>query len=317
MSKNKLGETPLAATIAKGQMSDPAQPSDLATGSAQSVSGSTQTLRDGSTLYYATLRMDEQDRLQAINALGLIKTLSSCLTGVQEPNVAQTKLQWWSDEINRLALNEPRHPTTKRCANALAGKESVQAHLTTLLDTATAARFDAPDDDEGWYELIQRDYAARLSVVQLSLGLNNHSLNKDFATAVGWVDILTTLPGRIHHDTIALPPSLLKDFNLTTEDLRKQLRIEGRKNSTPQNASVVQSLLQEAVNRASTTVRSALQSPAYEQLKGDKNQRALAIWLQIRYAQLTLWQKAQPDLLRETMTLTPLKKWYIAFQHRK
>jgi len=75
--------------------------------------GVTGNLREGSSLYYATLRMDTLDRTQTIHALEFVRILSHCLSGVQEPGVAQTKLQWWSDEINRLMLNEPRHPASQ------------------------------------------------------------------------------------------------------------------------------------------------------------------------------------------------------------
>jgi len=285
------------------------------------------SLREGSTLYYATLRMDESDRNKALNALALIQTLSQCLTGVQEPTVAQTKLQWWSDEINRLELNEARHPATKRCAPALANNSAVQTHLNTILDAATAARFDAPEDDEAWREVVQRDYRARLQVIELAVGSDNHTndtllnISLDaFAMAAAWVHILSTLPNRIHHDNIALPPSLYQQFTVAPSVLRQHLRVEGRAAQdtaqSTENDDKINLLLEEAINRAAAALHEAIQSPSYESLHTNKNTKALATWLHIKHAQLILWQKAQPDLLRETMTLTPLKKWYIAFKHR-
>ncbi len=312
MSNNKVNQTPLAATIAKGQMNEPEQ----ATSSVQSlVQTPVQSMREGSTLYYATLKLRDEDRQQILNALNLIKTLSSCLTGVHDPSVAQTKLQWWSDEISRLALNEPRHPTTKQCAKVLAANEHVQAQLTHILDAATAARFDAPDGDDTWRELMQRDYAARLSVLQTSLGDESKMPLDEFALAIAWVDILSSLPSRIHHDGIAFPPTFYERFNVSTQELRKQLRVEGQKISVPQSTSKMQPLLDEAIDCAERSINEAIKSASYEQLVS-KNQRALVIWLQIRRAQLHLWKKQQPNLFRETMTLTPLKKWYIAFRYR-
>jgi len=232
-------------------------------------------------------------------------------------------LQWWSDEINRLELNEARHPATKRCTPELANNNSVQVHLNTILDVATAARFDAPEDDEAWQEIVRRDYAARLRVIQIavapdeqtSLHTNSTSLDA-FAMAAAWVHILGTLPSRVHHDAIALPPSLYQQFNIGPKELRKHLRVEGRTEVATEHNDAISQIIEAAINRAASALDEAIQNPAYESLGANKNAKALATWLRIKQAQLVLWQKAQPDLLRETMTLTPLKKWYIAFKYR-
>jgi len=326
VTNNKLKQTPLAATVAKGQLGDGLESQATTPASkATEIDGKTPNqhikpnLREGSTLYYATLRLNEADRHRIVNTLEFIRTLSSCLIGVHEPTVAQTKLQWWSDEINRLAIREPRHPLTQRCAPELAGKETVQRHLSTILDAATAARFDMPEDDEAWLELVQRDYAARLALVHSCVSghesTSQPSLD-EFTTAVAWVDILSTLPGRIHHDNIALPPSMAQQFDLSQQDLRNHLRVQGRSEPETGNTLKIQALLNAAIDQAANEMTKAIQSPTYQTLPKHSHSKALVSWLHMRHAQLGLWQKTRPDLLRETMTLTPLRKWYIAFKYR-
>ena len=69
---------------------------------------------DGSTLYYALLKVDSTKRDQMIDLLALCKTLAGTLHDVSEVTVAEKKLHWWHEEIERLhgqsGANSARHP---------------------------------------------------------------------------------------------------------------------------------------------------------------------------------------------------------------
>jgi len=136
------------------------------------------------------------------------------------------------------------------------------------------------------------------------------------ASAVAWIDILSGLPSRIHHDNITLPPSLYEQFDLTEKDLRKHLRKDAGSAAPEKEKAAVQTLVNASVIQASTALSAAIDSPAYKSLQANKNTKALAIWMQIKRSQLNLWKKTKPNLLQETVILTPLKKWIIAFKHR-
>ena len=316
MSKNKLHQTPLAATIAKGQMQ---APTDLSSSELLTQASDTRLEpRDGSTLHYATLRMNPDARAKLLCTISLTNAVSSSLIGVQDAPVAQTKLQWWNDEIGRLAHDEPRHPDTKRCAAWLGNSASSQSLLTDILDAATAERFDAPTDDDGWSELVRRDYSARLNLAHKALSNNNPPNMEALAESAAWIDILRTLPSRMHHDQVAFPASLYKRFDSSREHLQKLIRVEGRSAANQENPidGGMSALIQAAVLEAITATDAALESDAYQTLRSESDTRALSIWFQLRRAQLMLWKNESPNLLRETMTLTPLKKWFIAFRFR-
>lgn len=316
MSDNKLDQTPIAATIAEGRMQAP-EGNDAAASTTHESNTRVQP-RDGSTLHYATLRMETDARDRLLRTLNLTNTVSASLLGVQEAQVAQTKLQWWNDEIGRLAHNEPRHPATKHCALWFANHQSAQTQLTNILDAATAARFDAPSDDAGWLELVQRDYGARLELIHCALGKTSRIDMNAMALSAAWIDILRTLPSRIHHDQIAFTPSLYQRFDLSRQVLQKHVRVAGRgtSNDKDTNQSALNELLQSAIADALAATDAALSSDSYQTLRKDTNTRALCVWFQLRRVQLALWQSEKPNLMRETMTLTPLRKWFIAFRHR-
>ena len=68
--------------------------------------------RPGSTYYYA-LRHQPGDVHARVHAtLQLIETVTECLLDVTEPTVAEKKIHWWHEEIDRLINAEPRHPAT-------------------------------------------------------------------------------------------------------------------------------------------------------------------------------------------------------------
>jgi len=276
--------------------------------------------RVGSSMHYALLRLDEVMRTKLLHTLDLLQSISGCIADVQEPPVAQTKLQWWNDEIGRLALGEARHPATQRCQAWLSNNPLAETQLLAVLDAATAARFDTPEDDEAWQSLLPRDYAARLHLVTTALTgepAREHLFDKA-AMSAAWVDILRTLPRRIHHDQIALPPSMYERYELSRKLLQSHVRVAGRDTRAPDpdEHKVLKQLFYSAVTEALEVTDQAIGSDVYRYWREHPNTRCITTGLQLRRAQLALWKKAQPDLLKETMTLTPLRKWYIAFRNR-
>lgn len=85
---------------------------------------------EGSAAYYAHL-FTPPERRPALTALfALHRELDEISARRGEATVAQVKLQWWDDEIRRLAAGEPRHPVTK----ALAGEPSMPGSRDLLLE---------------------------------------------------------------------------------------------------------------------------------------------------------------------------------------
>ncbi len=85
---------------------------------------------EGSAAYY-TLLFTPTVKREAVTALfALHREFDEITTRRGEPGVAQVKLQWWDDEIRRLAAGEPRHPVTQ----ALVDQASVPGSRELLLE---------------------------------------------------------------------------------------------------------------------------------------------------------------------------------------
>jgi phytoene synthase len=62
----------------------------------------------------------------------------SILDRVSDPGVAQTKLQWWREELNRTADGAPRHPLSRNLAVAMARHRLPRAGFLVMADQVQA-----------------------------------------------------------------------------------------------------------------------------------------------------------------------------------
>lgn len=310
---NKIHQTPLAQSISQGKFSEPPALEPEANENSAAVA----MPRDGSTLYYATHRLSADAQQRLMSQLQLNNTLANVLLGVREAPVAQTKLQWWNEELARLHDSQARHPNAKRCEPWLAKNNSALEQLTAILDAATAARFDAPENDSDWQAVMSRDYNARLQLIFTALTENTAPDLQALAMAAGWMDILRQLPTRIHHDQLLFPPSWQQDANIDTATMHKSIRVQGRETDEMEDHAAIQTLISRAVAVALTEFDSAITSEIGRSLLSQSETRVIPVWLRLRQAQLMVWQQSQPNLLRETITLTPLKKWWLAFRFNR
>ncbi len=85
---------------------------------------------EGSAAYYALLFTPTEKRAAVTALFALHRELDEITIRRGEPAVAQVKLQWWDDEIRRLAAGEPRHPITR----AMVDQTSVSGSRELLLE---------------------------------------------------------------------------------------------------------------------------------------------------------------------------------------
>ncbi|MCS3902428.1 phytoene synthase [Methylohalomonas lacus] len=64
----------------------------------------------GSALYYACLFSDPARRSALLAWHALEHELLKSLTDIQDPGVARLRLQWWAEEMQRVAAGHARHP---------------------------------------------------------------------------------------------------------------------------------------------------------------------------------------------------------------
>lgn len=71
-----------------------------------------QTCPTGSTLYYSLLYQPNEKREAMILIEAFYEAIVSIIK-ISELSVAQAKLQWWHEEINRMFLQQAEHPISK------------------------------------------------------------------------------------------------------------------------------------------------------------------------------------------------------------
>lgn len=83
----------------------------------------------GSALYYACLFSDPGRHSPLLAWHALEHELLKSLTDVQDPGVARLRLQWWAEEIQRVAAGQARHPLGQALQPALGGGPPAAADI--------------------------------------------------------------------------------------------------------------------------------------------------------------------------------------------
>ncbi len=294
------------------------------------------TAKEGSSLYYSLLWTDDSARQRFISRLGLIKALSTTLEEVHEPEVAEQKIHWWHEEIQRLLAGEARHPACKPCQSALNGVAAAQAPCLAVLSAASTLRFTPPTTNAESELLITQSFTARLALLSHALSesvddLDVESHNTCAALALGKQEQLIRLPSLIHRGLPVFSDEAYKSFDIQASDLAAHIRVTPA--STADDVHVKSSSLRQIPIVVEKPGRQGLLSSAiadtHELLVKAVNNVPVSnryrkapyfpIWrlLVLKEKQLALWQRKQPDLLRERTTLTPIAKFYTAWRHKR
>lgn len=303
-------------------------------------------LREGSSLYYSLLWTQPAMRQRFMERLYLIQSLSTTLEEVQEPQVAEHKIHWWHEELQRLIDGTARHPATQAAQTSLAGNQVAMDTCLQILTAASTARFTPPANDADANSLMEQSYSARLALLAHALTEDDTELNPQhhspaLARSLGKHEQLSRLPLLLHRGQAVFSDEMYQRFNIRPTDLASHIRtrkepdlqdeVHGNepqgdspaRSSTLDAIAVVvdnparQALLNAAIADAHQEISQALKDPASRQHY--RRPRMMPLWRLsiLRERQLALWQRNPPDLLRERSTLTPVHKLFWAWRHRR
>jgi len=298
-------------------------------------------VREGSSLYYSLLWTDTRARQRFAERLALIKAMATTLDDVQEPQVAEKKIHWWHEELQRLTDGVARHPATQQNQAALAGLESAKALCLDVVSVASTQRFTPPATTSESDEALTRSFLARLALLAHSLSGDENDLDASrhmasAALAFAQYDQLARLPMLIHRGLPVFSDELYQRFDIRPADLAEHIRVasastvEPTNTETPlttgvslKNIPVViekpgrKQLIEHAIERNHATFTQSINDPETQQRY--RKSPLLPLWrlLVLRHAQLELWARQPPDLLRERTTLTPLAKLWRAWRNKR
>lgn len=299
-------------------------------------------IREGSSLYYSLLWTDPAARQRVDLRLGMITALITTLDDVQEPQVAEKKIHWWHEELQRLNEGCARHPALKQCQESLQDQNLAQAACLDIISAVSTERFTPFTTNEAIETSQILSFRARLALLAHALSADSADLDpsthpKMAALAFAQHEQLIRLPNLIHRGMPVFSDEMYSQFNIRPNDLAEHIRVTDdadNENEIPSNVQISaadrlknipvitekpgrRKLLSQAIESNQILFNKALDND--EVKRRYRHPQMLPIWrmLVLRKHQLDLWNKHQPDLLRERMTLTPLSKLFRAWQNRR
>lgn len=93
-----------------------------------------QTCPTGSTLYYTLLYQSGSQREAMILIEAFYQAILNIIHKVSEPSIAQAKLQWWREEINRMHQEKANHPITKTLQTHTKRFKLAQSQFIEIID---------------------------------------------------------------------------------------------------------------------------------------------------------------------------------------
>jgi phytoene synthase len=303
-------------------------------------------IREGSSLHYSLLWTDPDDRQRFIERLNLIRELGTTLDDVQEPQVAEAKIHWWHEELQRMIEGKARHPAVQTCQASLAAASvpALQACL-DILSSASTQRYTPALTNDDADALLEKSYRARLALLAHSLSgrtddLDTHSHPSPAARALGKHEQLYRLPQLIHRGQPVFSEESYRAHDIRPTDLAARVRVMGNvpgsipgeepRDAADRLSDRTPGIIPIAVDRPGReSLLRAVVADTLAELQHavddvDTRQRyrqtpLLPLWrlLVLREKQVALWHRLKPDLLRERSTLTPLVKLYWAWLHRR
>jgi phytoene synthase len=258
----------------------------------------------GSSFYYSFLFLPPEKR-RAITALyAFCREVDDVVDEVHDIGVARTKLAWWRTEVANLFAGHPQHPVTQALAPFVATHGLDAGRMNEIID---GMEMDLVQHRYSDFESL-KTYCHRAAGVvgQLSASIFGYAdpATIEYAEALGIAFQLTNIIRDVgedaRRDRVYLPQDELARFGLTAED------ILARRGGEPFTR-----LMQFQAERAQSYYDLAFSKLA----PGDRrNQRAGLIMAAIYRTLLDEIQRDGFQVLEQRVTLTPLRKLWIAWK---
>jgi phytoene synthase len=260
--------------------------------------------QSGSSFYYSFVVLPKKQR-QAITALyAFCREVDDVVDNIAEPTVAQAKLDWWRDELDRLYQGHPLHPVTQALAHVLEHTDLPKEQLQEILDGMNM------DLEQNRYVSLKELslYCYRVaSVVGLLaadiFGHHNHQTQK-YARDLGMAFQLTNIIRDVREDAernrIYLPQSMLAEFHVTESDIL-QLK------QTPELSQLLAELASQAKHYYQKAFTHLPDEDRYAQ-------RAGLMMAAIYQAVLTEVEQDGFQVMRHRISLPSSRKLWIAFK---
>ena len=258
----------------------------------------------GSSFYYSFMFLPP-DKRRAITALyAFCREVDDVVDECSDENVARTTLAWWRNEVAAIYAGKPQHPVGQALLPVVQQFSLPQEHLQEIID---GMEMDLTLHRYADFKSLQLSCYRVASVVGLLaaeiFGYQDRKTQKyahDLGIAFQLTNIIRDVGEDARRGRIYLPLDELQQFGVSPQDILQS-----------RDSDAFQKLMQFQVERAQRYYQQALaQLPETDR----KSQRTGLIMAAIYRATLDEVVASGCHVLRERISLTPLRKLWLAFK---
>jgi phytoene synthase len=257
----------------------------------------------GSSFYYSFLFLPQEKR-RAITALyAFCREVDDIVDECKDPNVARSTLSWWRSQVDEIYGGKPQHPVALALAPVTSKFNLAKEHLLEIID---GMEMDLDQPRYADFKSLQLYCYRVASVVGLLsveiFGYSDRQTLKyahDLGIAFQLTNIIRDVGEDARRNRIYLPLDELQQYNVTASDILNANESENFKK-----------LMAFQIERAERYYQQALSHlPAIDR----KSQRTGLIMAAIYRATLDEISASGCHVLKERISLTPLRKLWLAW----
>ncbi len=258
----------------------------------------------GSSFYYSFLFLPPVRR-RAITALyAFCREVDDVVDEVSDPALAQTKLEWWRSEIERLFVGQPQHPVTQALAPHLAPFDITRERLLQVIE---GMQMDLQQNRYLDFANLRRYCHLVAGVVgEMAAGIFGATDERTFeyarqlGLALQLVNIVRDVGEDARRGRLYLPLDDLQAASVKVSDVLNGRYVDG-----------FETVMRQQAQRARAAYRAALDAlPAADR----KSQRTGLIMGAIYLTLLDEIERENFRVLHQRIALTPIRKLWIAWR---
>lgn len=262
----------------------------------------TRAAASGSSFYYSFIFLPLEKRRAITAFYALCRELDDVVDECQDAGVAATKLDWWRGELERMALGTAQHPATRALMDTPQGHALPYELLPEIIDGMAMDLVYKRYPDYETLQLYCHRVASVVGEVAASIFGFQDSATRQYAHDLGLAFQLTNIIRDVGEDArrgrIYVPQQELMQFGVHEADI-----LQAR--PTP----AFQRLMQFQYERAQALYTKALgELPPIDR----KAQRPGLVMAEIYRALLVEIQRAEFPVLKARISLTPIRKLWLA-----
>lgn len=254
----------------------------------------------GTALYYALAPLTPANRSSIVVTLHLCQQLACALNEVSDPQVAEKKIHWWHEELERMQNGSARHPATQAVVQHAPMVAGDFSNWLSILSANSEEKYANAIDEHTHHTRMQQDYGTRMQLCLNTLQITPPGEITDWVLGFARFERLKRFHYLFQHGYPVFADTDYDECKLEPPRLRLRENRDGAQKLFAKQINSAHRNLLDAINNAENTLGPG-SLPFY-------------ILAEIRVAQLASWQRQSLLLSEAYSTLTPLRKAWLAWR---